>query len=43
MQAAVDQFFECHAVVTGDGSKADMHFVLVVFGADIERRAWFGH
>ena len=39
MQAAVDQFFECHAIVLGDSSKADMDFVLVILGADVERRA----
>lgn len=43
MEAVVDQFFECHAIVTGDSSKADMDFVFVILRADVERRAWFGH
>ena len=42
MQAALDQFLERDAVVLGDRGQADVEFVLVVLGAEIERRAGFG-
>ena len=42
MQAAVDQFLERHAVVLGDGSEPDVHFVSLIFRADIESGAGFG-
>src|SRR5262249_48003484 len=35
--------FECHSVMLGDGSQANVNFVLVVFGADVERRAGLRH
>ena len=37
VQAAVDQFLERDAVVVGDVVEADVNFLLVVFGADIDR------
>ena len=43
MEAALDQFFECHAIVIGDSSEADMAFLFFILGAEVERGAWFGH
>ena len=43
VQARLDQLLERDAVVLGDGSETDVDLVLVVLGAEVERRARFGH